>query len=198
MIAKGLNRPLDRRHFTPTSVIAIPRCSRRSGCVPSRYQKRGFRTQTLLTSLLDPGAYPAAELVELYHERWELELGFDEVKTHTLERAEALLRCKAPERIKQELWGLGIAYNLVRLAIARVAHQVGVSPTRISYRHAVNFIRLFRLTAQFISPRCAPPSTRRPPQRARTVHPSAATPAPLPMDGENQNEQISTKTSQPW
>lgn len=57
-----------------------------------RYQKRGFRPQTLLTSLLDPVAYPAAEIIELYHERWELELGFDEVKTHTLEREEALLR----------------------------------------------------------------------------------------------------------
>jgi hypothetical protein len=121
-----------------------------------RYQQRGFRPQTLLTSLLDPVAYPAAELVELYHERWELELGFDEVKTHTLEREEALLRCKAPERIKQELWGLGIAYNLVRLAMARVAQRAGVAPTRISYRHAVNFIRVFWLTAHFISPGALP------------------------------------------
>src|SRR5262249_47580566 len=46
-----------------------------------RYRRRGFRPRTLLTSLLDPDAYPAAEIVALYHERWELELGFDEVKT---------------------------------------------------------------------------------------------------------------------
>src|SRR5262245_10313422 len=58
-------------------------------------QRRGFRAQTLLTSLLDPVAYPAAEIVALYHERWELELGFDEVKTQTLEREEAL-RSKTP------------------------------------------------------------------------------------------------------
>lgn len=121
-----------------------------------RYQKRGFRPQILLTSLLDPVTHPAAEIVELYHERWELELSFDEVKTHTLEREEALLRCKAPERIKQELWGLGIAYNLVRLAIARVAQKADVSPTRISYRHAVNFIRVFWLTAHFTSPGALP------------------------------------------
>ncbi|HSD27858.1 MAG TPA: hypothetical protein VLL75_11190 [Vicinamibacteria bacterium] len=54
-----------------------------------RYQRRGFRSQLLLTSLLDPSAYPAAEIAQLYHERWELELGLDEVKTHTLEREEA-------------------------------------------------------------------------------------------------------------
>jgi hypothetical protein len=121
-----------------------------------RYQQRGFRPQILLTSLLDPVAYPAAEIVELYHERWELELSFDEVKTHTLEREEALLRCRAPEPIKQELWGLAIAYNLVRLAMARVAQKADVSPTRISYRHAVNFIRVFWLTAHFISPGALP------------------------------------------
>ncbi len=110
----------------------------------------------MLTSPLDPEAYPAAEIIALYHERWEIELGFDEVKTHTLERQEAMLRCKAPERITQELWGLALAYNLVRLAMARVARQAGVSPTRISYRHALNFIRLFWLSAHLVSPGALP------------------------------------------
>lgn len=137
------------RHLNP----ALPEALRVRAI---RYHKRGFRPQILLTSLLDPVAYPAAEIVELYHERWELELSFDELKTHTLEREEALLRCKAPERIKQELWGLAIAYNLVRLAMARVARKANVLPTRISYRHAVNFIRLFWLTAHLISPGALP------------------------------------------
>src|SRR5262245_39077428 len=96
-----------------------------------RYRRRGFRPQTLLTSLLDPVAYPATEVVALYHERWELELGFDEVKTHTLERAEAL-RSKTPARVTQEVWGLALGYNLVRLAMARVAARAGVAPTRVS------------------------------------------------------------------
>jgi len=121
-----------------------------------RYQKRGFRPQILLTSLLDSDAYPAAEIIALYHERWELELSFDEVKTHTLEREEALLRCKAPERVRQEIWGLALAYNLVRLAMARVARRADVSPTRISYRHAVNFIRVFWLSAHLVSPGALP------------------------------------------
>jgi len=43
-----------------------------------RYRRRGFREQTLLTSLLDPVKFPAQEIVALYHERWEIELGFDE------------------------------------------------------------------------------------------------------------------------
>ena len=120
-----------------------------------RYRRRGFRPQTLLTSLLDPVAYPAADVVALYHERWELELGFDEVKTHTLERAEAL-RSKTPARVMQEVWGLALAYNLVRLAMARVAARAAVPPTRISYRHALQFIRLFWLTAWTTSPGMLP------------------------------------------
>jgi hypothetical protein len=119
-----------------------------------RYHHRGFRPQTLLTSLLDPVAYPAAELVALYHERWEIEL-FDEVKTHTLEREEAL-RSKTPARIRQEVWGLAIGYNLVRLAMAQVADRAGVAPTRISYRHALQFIRVFWLTAWTTSPGVLP------------------------------------------
>ncbi len=87
-----------------------------------RYQRRGFRAQTLLTSLTDRERYPAAEIAALYHERWELELAFDELKTHTLEREETL-RSRTPARVSQEVWGLAIGYNLVRLAMARAAES---------------------------------------------------------------------------
>jgi hypothetical protein len=116
-----------------------------------RYQRRGFRPQTLLTSLLDPVAFPAAEIIELYHERWELEIGFDEIKTHTLEREEAHLRSRAPERVRQELWGLAIGYNLVRLEMERVAERAAVSPRRISYRHSLMLIRNFWLVTAWIA-----------------------------------------------
>jgi len=117
-----------------------------------RYQRKGFRPQTLLTSLLDPLAYPAAEIAELYHERWELELGFDEIKTHALEREEAL-RSRAPDRVCQEVWGLAIAYNLVRLHMQHVAQRAAVAPTRISFRHTLLLLRGFwQLTAWIASP----------------------------------------------
>lgn len=120
-----------------------------------RYQRRGFRPRVLLTSLLDPVAYPASEIVELYHERWELEVGFDEIKTHTLEREETL-RSRAPERLRQEIWGLAIGYNLIRLEIERVAAGAGVPPTRISYRHALMLVRNFWVTAWLASPGALP------------------------------------------
>lgn len=120
------------------------------------YQRKGFRPQTLLTSLLDPLAFPGAEIIALYHERWELELAYDEIKTHTLEREEAHLRCKSPERIAQELWGLAVAYNLVRLTMAEVARRARVLPNQISYRHTLHFVRAFWISAWLASPGVLP------------------------------------------
>lgn len=119
------------------------------------YQRRGFRPQVLLTSLLDPETYPAREIVELYHERWELEIGFDEVKTHTLERIETL-RSKSPQRVLQELWGLAIAYNLVRLEMLQVANRLGLPPSRVSFRHSLMLVRNFLVSAWLASPGVLP------------------------------------------
>lgn len=96
------------------------------------YQRKGYQPQTLLTSLLDANAYPKKEIVELYHERWELELGYDEVKTELLGREETL-RSRSPELVEQELWGTLLAYNLVRLEMERLAGVMGVEPVQLSF-----------------------------------------------------------------
>lgn len=103
------------------------------------YKRRGFPRSTLLTSLIDADAYPAKELIALYHERWECELAYDELKTHMLQRQEAI-RSRTPEGVRQELWGVAIAYNLVRLEMERAAAEAGVSPTRISFTGALMHI----------------------------------------------------------
>jgi hypothetical protein len=104
------------------------------------YQRPGHPPQLLLTSVRDPAAYPAAEVIALYHERWEIELGYDEVKTGLLAREEAI-RSQSPVAVAQELWGLLLAYNLVRLEMARVAQGAGVVPTRVSFLAALHVIR---------------------------------------------------------
>lgn len=105
-----------------------------------RYQRPGFRPQTLLTSLRDHKAYPASELRVLYHERWELELGFDEVKTVMLEREEAI-RSRTPPGAMQELWAIGLTYNLIRLEMEQVAREARVPPSRISFVMSMRLIR---------------------------------------------------------
>jgi hypothetical protein len=110
------------------------------------YQVKGYRPQQLITSLLDPEVYPAVELAGIYHERWEIELGYDEIKTHMLDREEAL-RSKTPDGVLQEIAGIGIAYNLVRVEMARVASELGVEPTRLSFLHSLHLIQNFCLAA---------------------------------------------------
>ncbi len=104
------------------------------------YRRKGCPRATLLTSLVDAEKYPAKELIELYHERWETEIGYDELKTHLLDRQESI-RSKTPEGVRQELWGIALAYNLVRVEMERVAAEAGVPPTRISFVASLHLIR---------------------------------------------------------
>ena len=97
-----------------------------------QYQRKGFQPQKLVTSLLDPTTWPASELAVIYHKRWELELGFAEIKTTMLERCETL-RSKTPWGVRQEIWGLLLAYHFVRMEMADVAQTAKVDPTRVSF-----------------------------------------------------------------
>lgn len=147
-----------------------------------RYKKKGFDDVTLLTSLLDAEMYPAKELIELYHERWELEIGYDEVKTHLLDRRESI-RSKKPAGVSQELWGIAIAYNLVRVEMEAVAAEAEVPPTRISFTTSLAMIReeLLGLTLPRMTPGAVPASLNRlrrrlkrlilPPRRSERSYP---------------------------
>jgi hypothetical protein len=120
-----------------------------------QYTRPGFRTQILLTSLADPTICKAQEIVELYHDRWEIELAFDEQKTHMQERKEAL-RSKKPACVEQEVWGIAVAYNVIRLMMANVAKENGVPPNRISFWNTLLLIRAFALSAWFVAPGTIP------------------------------------------
>ncbi len=142
-----------------------------------RYRRAGFRTRTLLTSLLDPKKYPASEIAELYHERWELEIGYGEIKTVTLEGKETI-RSKTPERVRQELWGLLIAYNLVRREIDAAAEELKLAPNRISFSATLRLMRDLFFWAEVASPGKLPKMVQEmrvdlrqfilPPRRARS------------------------------
>lgn len=146
------------------------------------YQRKGFRPQTVLTSLLDPVTFPSTELAALYHERWELELCYDEIKTEMLDREEAI-RSQRPEGVHQELWGLFLAYNLIRLEMERVADEAGVAPVRISFLAALRLICDEWLWCAIASPGAIPKHLRNlrdslktlllPPRRSERSYPRA-------------------------
>lgn len=94
----------------------------------------------LATSILDPEEAPAADLAALYHERWEIETAFDELKTH-LRGARIVLRSKTPDLVRQELYGLLLAHFAIRVLMHEAALKGGEDPDRLSFLHAVRVVR---------------------------------------------------------
>jgi hypothetical protein len=94
----------------------------------------------LATTLLDHRAYPAAGLISLYHQRWEIETAYLEIKSTIL--GGRVLRARTPAGIDQEIYALLVAYQLLRTAIADAAACVpGTDPDRASFTIALNAAR---------------------------------------------------------
>jgi hypothetical protein len=94
----------------------------------------------LITTLTDPGRYPAGDLAVLYHERWEIETAYLELKSTIL--GGRVLRARTPDGIEQEIYALLITYQALRTAIADAAATVpGTDPDRASFAIALNAAR---------------------------------------------------------
>jgi hypothetical protein len=94
----------------------------------------------LATTILDHEKAPALELAALYHDRWEIETAFDELKTH-LRGARIILRSKTPDLVRQEFYGLLMAHFAVRGLIHEAALSADEDPDRLSFLHAVRVVR---------------------------------------------------------
>jgi len=92
----------------------------------------------LITTLLDPDEAPALDLACAYHERWEIEVVIDEVKTHQL--SSQRLRSQKPVGVIQELYGLLLAHYAVRYLMHEAALMADVDPDRLSFVHALRVI----------------------------------------------------------
>jgi len=106
----------------------------------------------LVTTILDPDQVSAAALATVYHERWEIETAFDELKTH-LRGSQIVLRSKTPELVKQELYGLMMAHFAVRGLMHEAALKAEEDPDRLSFTHALRVVRRRLPTMVAFSPR---------------------------------------------
>ena len=83
---------------------------------------------------------PAAELAAAYHQRWEAELVFDEIKTHQ-RGAATVLRSRKPEMVEQEIWGLLLTHYGIRNLMTEAADQAELDPDRMSFMRALRVVR---------------------------------------------------------
>ena len=99
----------------------------------------GMRTKevTLVTTLLDAERYPAAELAQLYFDRWQVEVNLRHLK-QTLHLD--VLRSKTVAGVHKELCMIALAYNLVRLVMVEAARRQEVQPDRVSFIDALRWL----------------------------------------------------------
>ncbi len=105
----------------------------------------------LFTTLLDPAEVSAVDLAAAYTQRWEIELAFDELKTHQ-RGPRTVLRSKSPELVQQEIWGHLCCHYAIRSLMVEAAEHRGHDPDRVS------FVTALRITRQTVAqPGAFPP-----------------------------------------
>jgi len=107
-----------------------------------RVAQKGFRTRSLVvvTTLVDAEAYPAEAISLLYRQRWHAELHLRSLKI-VLQMDH--LRCKTPERVRNEFYTHLLAYNLLRGVMARAAFEADRSPWEISFKGTLQTLEQF-------------------------------------------------------
>jgi hypothetical protein len=114
----------------------------------------------LITTLLDHHAYPAAALVGLYHERWEIESAYLALR-HTLLTGH-VLRSQDRPGLEQEIWALLTVYQLLRTAMVdAVETHPGTDPDRASFTTALQAARDCQPRRAYGPTREPQPPTRR-------------------------------------
>jgi hypothetical protein len=94
----------------------------------------------LLTTLLDEKTAPALELAALYHQRWEVEAVFDELKTHLLQKRR-VLRSKTADLVRQEFYGWVLAHYAVRWLMHQAAPAHRLPQRSLSFTANVQLFR---------------------------------------------------------
>ncbi|WP_421265144.1 IS4 family transposase [Aeromonas veronii] len=114
------------------------------------------KERQVLTSMVDPMRFPGADIVELYSQRWEIELGYREMK-HSLQQHRLTLRSKKAAGIRQELWGVLLVYNLLRSQMVKMAASLkGYTASQLSF-HMASVYLIHELSCMpYLSPRSIP------------------------------------------
>jgi hypothetical protein len=139
-LAKIYRNDRDRRHDRDGILVRVIRYT-----LDDPQRVGHGETHVLLTTLLEPLAHPAAELIRLYHERWEQELVNDEQKTHQAPRQagkEAQVRSETPAGVVQELYALSLGHYVTRALMAEAAAAEGLDPDRLSFVGCLRILRL--------------------------------------------------------
>jgi hypothetical protein len=141
--AKTTLRPRIVRHFGPNDFLCaiIDSHSKKELTVRVVFVYRnGFRRRRLVTSLLDAELFPASDLAQLYHMRWDIETFYRDFK-HVLRATN--WHCASPASFQKELLMHMIAVCLIRIAMLAASRKANTASARLSFSRALTETRIF-------------------------------------------------------
>ena len=95
---------------------------------------------TLVSTLVDARDVSKRELLELYRQRWQVELDLRSIKAVM---QMDVLRCKSPDMVCKEIAVHLAAYNLVRAVMAQAAYRGQLLPRQLSFKGTLQVLRAF-------------------------------------------------------
>jgi hypothetical protein len=140
----------------------------------------------LLTTLLNPDLYPARDLAALYARRWQVETAFLHLKK-TIRGTGRVLRGRSEPLVRQEVWALLLAHNMIAALAARAAATASLTPGQISFTAVLSLAR-----AAITADTCCPYCQRRPDDPAARLN--AAITALPPGRADRQRTSGRTRT----
>jgi hypothetical protein len=122
------------------------------------YQVKGFRPSAIVTNMNDPKRLTREQWLGLahsdaagrrldeglYHQRWQIETTFSELKVR--QGMEGNLRGRTPESVAYEVAGHVVLYLLTRWLMVEAGLKHGKEPLRLSYLSALRELRDMRQT----------------------------------------------------
>lgn len=104
--------------------------------------------RTLVTTFTDARSVPKPALVELYSQRWQVELDLRAIKAVM---QMDILRCKTPVMVEKEIAVHLLAYNLVRTVMAQAATAHNVLPRQLSFKAGLQLLNAFEMNLRHCS-----------------------------------------------
>ena len=108
--------------------------------IPDRAGNGTGELIVLLTTITDPADVRADQLAAAYHQRWEQETAFDQLKTH-LRGPGRVLRSRLPDLVHQEIWAWLIVHHAIAALITRAAEAADTDPDRIGFTRVLRLVR---------------------------------------------------------
>ena len=132
------------KHDRLVRMKVSPQARKRNPGLPTHWEVREVsyevqgKLKTVMTSL-PASTYSTMAVAKLYQQRWEIELGFRDIKSSMQQNA-MTLRSKKIDLVYQEVWGLLLAYNVIRREASQAAVAFGRVPSDIRFKPACQYI----------------------------------------------------------